>query len=167
MATARFYPPPTAPERELLVAFLAFQRATFRMKCDDLTAEQMRMRAVPPSTMSLLGLVRHLSEVERNWLRRGIAGEDAPPIYFSQDTPDGDFDNIDHAAPDEAFATWQRECDAADAIIAAHSLDDVDVRPEEEGDSLRWVLVHLIEEYARHNGHADLLRERIDGTTGE
>jgi hypothetical protein len=167
MPTERIFPPPTAPEREMLLAFLAFQRATFRMKCEDLTAEQLRMRAVPPSTMSLLGLVRHLSEVERNWLRRGIAGEDAPSIYYSEESPDGDFDDIGDAAPDDAFATWQRECDAADAIIAAHSLDDVDLRPEEEGDSLRWILVHLIEEYARHNGHADLLRERIDGATGE
>lgn len=167
MPTERVFPPPTAAEKEMLVAFLAFQRATFRMKCDDLTAEQLRLRAVPPSTMSLLGLARHLAEVERNWLRRGIAGEDAPPIYFSAATLDGDFDDIDAADPDAAFATWQRECDAADAIIAAHSLDDVDLRPEEEGDSLRWILVHLIEEYARHNGHADLLRERIDGVTGE
>jgi hypothetical protein len=167
MPSERIFPPPTAAERELLVAFLAFERATFRMKCDDLTAEQLRMRSVPSSTMSLLGLVRHLAEVERNWLRRGIAGEDAPPIYFSEHTPDGDFDDIDTPDPDEAFATWQRECDAGDAIIAAHSLDDVDVRAEEEGDSLRWILVHMIEEYARHNGHADLLRERIDGVTGE
>jgi uncharacterized damage-inducible protein DinB len=116
--------------------------------------------------MSLLGLVRHLAEVERNWFRRGIAGEDAPPIYYSEEDPDGEF-SVDGADPDEAFLTWQRECDAADAIAAAHSLDDIDTRPGEEGDSLRWILVHMVEEYSRHNGHADLLRERIDGATGE
>ena len=95
-----------------------------------------------------------------------IAGEDAPPIYYSDEDRDGDF-AVDGADPEEAFATWQRECGAADAIAAAHSLDDVDTRPGEEGDSLRWILVHMIEEYSRHNGHADLLRERIDGATGE
>jgi uncharacterized damage-inducible protein DinB len=166
MTTERPYPPPAAPERETLVAFLAFQRATLRMKCDGLTPEQLRLRSVPPSTMSLLGLVRHLAEVERNWFRRAIAGEDAPPIYYSEADPDGDF-AVDGADPGEAFVTWQRECDAADAIAAAHSLDDFDTRPGEEGDSLRWILVHMIEEYSRHNGHADLLRERIDGVTGE
>ena len=166
MSDERPYPPPAASERETLVAFLAFQRATLRMKCEGLTPEQLRMRSVPPSTMSLLGLVRHLAEVERSWFRRGIAGEDAPPIYYSDDDPDGDF-AVDDADPDEAFATWQRECDAADAIAAVHSLDDVDMRPDREGDSMRWILVHMIEEYSRHNGHADLLRERIDGVTGE
>ena len=166
MSTERPYPPPAASERETLMAFLAFHRATLRMKCDGLTPEQLRMRSVPPSTMSLLGLVRHLAEVERNWFRRAIAGEDAPPIYYSDEDPDGDF-AVDGADPEEAFATWQRECAAADAIAAAHSLDDVDTRPGEEGDSLRWILVHMIEEYSRHNGHADLLRERIDGVTGE
>ncbi len=167
MPTERTFPPPIASEREMLVAFLDFHRATFRMKCDGLSAEQLRLRSVPPSRMSLLGLARHLSEVERNWLRRGIAGEDAPSIYYSDEHPDGDFEDIETASPEEVFATWRRECDAADAIIAAHSLDDIDVRPDEEGDSLRWILVHLVEEYARHNGHADLLRERIDGETGE
>ncbi|HMK11995.1 MAG TPA: DinB family protein [Acidimicrobiales bacterium] len=159
-------PPPRASERETLVAFLAFHRATLEMKCDGLTPDQLRKRGVAPSPMSLIGLVRHLAEVERGWFRRGIAGEDAPPIYYSDAAPDGDFD-VDDADVEEAFATWRHECEIADTIIAEHSLDDIDTRPDREGDSLRWILVHMVEEYARHNGHADLLRERIDGATGE
>src|SRR5262245_55798918 len=166
MPIERPFPPPAGSERETLMGFLAFHRATLRMKCDGLTPDQLRTRSVPPSPMSLLGLVRHLAEVERSWLRRGIAGEDASPIYYSDEDPDGDF-AVDGADVDEAFATWQRECDAADVIAAAHSLDDIDTRTDHEGDSLRWILVHLVEEYARHNGHADLLRECIDGATGE
>ena len=166
MPDSRPYPPPRAAEREMLVAFLRFERATLEMKCEGLEPEQLRMRSVPPSSMSLIGLVRHLAEVERGWFRRGIAGEEAPPIYYSDAAPDGDFD-VDTADVEEAFATWKHECEAADVIIAEHSLDDLDTRPDREGDSLRWILVHMIEEYARHNGHADLMRERIDGATGE
>ncbi len=168
MPIERTEPPPAAPEREMLVAWLAYHRDTLRWKCDGLAPDQLRMRSVSPSTMSLIGLVRHMAEVERNWFRRGIAGEDAPPMYYSRETdPDGDFDNVDTADVDEAFSTWKRECEAADAIIAAHSMDDADTRPGEWGVTLRWILVHMIEEYARHNGHADLLRERIDGATGD
>ncbi len=117
----------------------------------------------------LLGLVRHMAEVERGWFRRTLAGEDAPPLYYPDVDPDGDFDNVDGATQadvDEAFATWRAEVQRGKEIMATKSLDDTFVRRGKEF-SLRWVLEHLVEEYARHNGHADLLRERIDGETGE
>ena len=110
-----------------------------------------------------------MAEVERNWFRRALANESAPPHYYSDDDPDGDFDSVDTADVEEAFATWRAECAHARAVIASFSdLDELgrnETRPARP--SVRWVLVHLIEEYARHNGHADLLREAIDGVVGE
>ena len=99
--------------------------------------------------------------------QRGIAAEDAPPLYYSDADPDGDFDHVDTADVDEAFRTWNDQCRAADAIIAAHSLDDIDSREDRGGVTLRWILIHMIEEYARHNGHADLIRECLDGAKGD
>jgi uncharacterized damage-inducible protein DinB len=167
MTTQRTYPPYSADERAMLDAWLDYHRATLAVKCDGLNDAQLRERAVPPSSLSLLGLVRHMAEVERAWFRRCLGGEDAPGIYYSDDDPDGDFDNVDTADVAEAFATWQAECEhARRAVAAAPSLEATGQR-RGEAVSLRWVLVHMIEEYARHNGHADLLRERIDGTVGE
>jgi Protein of unknown function (DUF664) len=165
----RSAPPRSAPERVMLEAWLDYHRITLEIKCSGLSPEQLRMRAVPPSSLSLLGLVRHIAEVERNWFRRALANEDAPPYYYSDDDPDGDFDNVDTADVAEAFATWREECGHARAVVASFSnLDELgrnETRPARP--SVRWVLVHMIEEYARHNGHADLLREAIDGTVGE
>jgi uncharacterized damage-inducible protein DinB len=162
----RIDPPYEAGERAMLDAWLDFHRATLAMKCDGLSDAQLRERAVPPSTLSLLGLVRHLADVERNWFRRGLAGEDAPPLFWSDDDPDGDFDNVGTADVAEGFAAWRSECERAkQAAAAAPSLEATGLR-RGEPVSLRWILVHMIEEYARHNGHADLLRERIDGTVG-
>jgi hypothetical protein len=110
-----------------------------------------------------------MAEVERSWFRRTLAGQDAPPFYYSDADPDGDFDNVDDADPEEAFARWRAECDHARELAArADSLDTLAARTR-SGDqiSLRWIMVHMIEEYARHNGHADFLRERIDGTVGD
>jgi hypothetical protein len=153
----------------MLLAWLEYHRATLEMKCAGVPAERLAERAVPPSSLSLLGLVRHMAEVERSWFRRRLAGEEAPPLYYSDSDPDGDFDHVEGADADEAFAAWRAECDHARALVAAAgSLDDVGRRPRNgEPVSLRWILVHMIEEYARHNGHADLLRERIDGAVGE
>jgi len=149
----------------MLAAWLDYHRATLARKCDGLDAEALRRMAVPPSTLSLLGLVRHMSEVERGWFRCSIAGEDAPPMYYSKSNPDGDFDDVDTADVDEAFATWRSECEHSRAITQVHGLDDVG--SDDRKVSLRWLLVHMIEEYARHNGHADLLRQVIDGAVGE
>jgi len=153
-------------EREMLEAWLDFHRATLRWKCDGLDAGQLTERSVPPSTMSLLGLVRHMAEVERNWFRRVLAGEDVPHIYCRDEHPDGDFDLVSEADPTVDLATWAGEIEAARDRSATRSLDDTGLR-RGEPCSLRWIYVHMIEEYARHNGHADLLRERIDGATGD
>jgi uncharacterized damage-inducible protein DinB len=117
--------------------------------------------------LSLLGLVRHMADVERGWFRRVLGGEEAPPLFWSEDDPDGDFDNVDEADAAEAFEQWRAECEHARQLVAAVPSLEVTGLRRGEPVSLRWILVHMIEEYARHNGHADLLRERIDGAVGE
>ncbi len=162
-------PPYQADERPMLESWLDYHRATLANKCAGLPDERLVERSVPPSGLSLLGLVRHMAEVERGWFRNVLADEGAPPLYYSDAAPDGDFDNVAGADVAEAFSTWQAECDHAREIArAVASLDDIGRRQRHGQDvSLRWVLVHMIEEYARHNGHADLIRERIDGAVGE
>jgi uncharacterized damage-inducible protein DinB len=171
MTVNRVDAPVQAGEREMLTAWLDYQRATLAMKCDGLAAAQLRRREVPPSSLSLLGLVRHMAEVERAWFRRRLAGEDARFLYVSERNWNAEFDDVDTADADEAFRTWEAECEAARKLTdAAGSLDDLAKSPTGEREnfvSLRWILVHMIEEYARHNGHADLIRERIDGATGD
>ena len=164
-------PPTTGPERDTLTGFLGWHRGTLELKCSGLDAEALARQSVEPSSLSLLGLVRHMTEVERGWFRRLMAGQDAPPRYYSPEDPDGDFDNVrpDPAMVAEAWQAWREEIAFADQFVAAApSLDLIGKREDKwRGPmSLRWVLNHMIEEYARHNGHADLLRERIDGTTG-
>jgi len=152
----------------MLGAWLDYHRATLAVKCEGLTDDQLRAQAVPPSSLSLLGLVRHMGEVERSWFRRVLSGEQAPPRYYSDENPDGDFDDVADAGVAEAFGYWRDECaHARERVAAAPSLDVTGTGRQGEGYSLRWIMVHMIEEYARHNGHADLLRERIDGTVGD
>jgi uncharacterized damage-inducible protein DinB len=165
--TERIGPPLTSGERETLRAFLDFHRATLAMKCDDLSDEDLRRRSMPPSTLTLLGLVRHLAEVERTWFRRVINGEDIPLLW----SPEGDYQAAYDPAGStraEAFAAWRNEVEHARRIEReAESLDVTAYNPRWEEDvSLRLVMLHLIHEYARHNGHADFLREGIDGTVG-
>ncbi|MCU7820614.1 DinB family protein [Kitasatospora sp. DSM 101779] len=164
----RFAGPATGDERRLLTDMLAAQRHTLEIKCGGLSAE-LAHRSAAPSTLSLLGLVRHLAEVERRWFRRVLAGQDAPPLFVSEDDPDGDFDGAT-AAPEVVAASWRawREEVAFAERFAAEAPDlDLEGPDAWRGPvSLRWVLLHMIEEYARHNGHADLLRERIDGAVG-
>ena len=168
MTTERVDVPRVADEREMLTAWLDFHRATLEIKCEGLTDEQLRRRSVEPSTLSLLGLVRHMAEVERGWFRINFAGEDVPYIWVTDEDPDAEFDRVDGADVQEAFDTWRDEITRARAVVAAAALDDTFVHPRRQMPvSMRWVLVHMIEEYARHNGHADLLRERIDGTRGD
>lgn len=162
--------PPMPDERSTLLTYLRDQRLTLQIKCTDLDAEDMAARSVPPSTLSLLGLVRHLADVERGWMRRFMAGLDAPPLFYGPDDRDGEFDNVtaDPALVDGAWAAWHEECAFTDGFVAtAPSLDVPGVDPTSMHPTLRQVLVHLIEEYARHNGHADLLREQIDGRIGQ
>ncbi len=160
---ARTDPPYEGDERALLDAWLEYHRATLALKCEGLTHDQLRLRSVPPSALSLLGLVRHMAEVENNWFRFWLAG-DGPTVRWEGDE---DF-AVDGADVDEAFEYWRAECANAREVVARFdSLDDVGAgQTRGAGISLRWTLVHMIEEYARHNGHADLLREAIDGTTG-
>jgi uncharacterized damage-inducible protein DinB len=156
-------------ERTTLLDYLSFQRLTLEVKCRDLDAEQLARRSVPPSTMSLLGLVRHMAEVERGWFRRTLAGEDAPPIYRTDDDDDAEFNGAD-ADPqlvEEAWGTLHEEQAFADRFIEEHQDLGLVVARGDKGVSFREILVHMIEEYARHNGHADLLRECIDGRVGQ
>ncbi|MFD0274871.1 DinB family protein [Kitasatospora sp. NPDC127111] len=156
----------TADERATLASFLDFQRDTLAMKCAGLTTEQLRERVLEPSALSLLGLVRHLAEIERGWFRNTFGREAAPGIWRHPDGGFAEFD-VDDADPGEAFAVWRGECDRARELVAAAESLDVLGHHGEEAFSLRWILTHMIEEYARHNGHADLLREHLDGATGE
>ena len=168
MTVERIDPPLMAQERGMLDAWLDYHRATLAVKCEGLTDDQLRAQAVPPSSLSLLGLVRHMGEVERSWFRRVLGDEQAPPRYYSDENPDGDFDDVAGAGVAEAFGYWRDECaHARERVAAAPSLDVTGTGRRGERYSLRWIMVHMIEEYARHNGHADLLRERIDGAVGD
>ncbi|MEV4145466.1 DinB family protein [Amycolatopsis sp. NPDC049691] len=167
MTTERPEPPLTGGEREMLRTFLDFHRATLAMKCDGLSDEDLRRASSPPSTLSLLGLVRHMAEVERTWFRRVINAEDIPLRW----SPEGDYQAAYDASTStraEAFEAWQAEVEQSRKIEeAAESLDVTGHQPRWGEDvSLRLVMLHMIHEYARHNGHADFLREAIDGVTG-
>jgi len=169
MLPERTDPPLTGSERELLTTFLDFHRATLATKCHGLTGDQLRQIADPPSALSLLGLLRHLGEVERHWFRRVLTSDPAVPFLWS---PTGDFEaafrEAASADPTAALDAWQAECQSSrDLTAAATSLDVTGRNSQGEEFSLRWILIHMIEEYARHNGHADLLREHRDGATGE
>jgi uncharacterized damage-inducible protein DinB len=161
--------PRLGDERTTLNEFLRCQRLTLQLKCDGLDAGQLARRAVEPSTMSLLGLVRHMAEVERGWFRRRFAGLDIPKRYQTEADPDADFNGAvaDPAVAEEAWAAWREENAFAEQFTRDHDLGFAGRDSEGEPISLRELLVHMIEEYARHNGHADLLRERIDGRVGQ
>lgn len=156
-------------ERATLVEFLRWQRLTLRLKSEGLDEAQLARRAVEPSTMSLLGLIRHMAEVERVWFRRRFAGQDAPKRYQSDTEPDGDFDGAvaDQAVVEDAWASWREEVAFAEQLVRDTDLGFVGHDGADNPISLRELLAHMIEEYARHNGHADLLRERIDGRIGQ
>jgi len=156
--------PHTGDERPVLEGYLAWHRALLRHKCAGLTGAQLATRSVPPSNLSLQGLIRHLAKVERKWFRERIGGELLEPMYDSALGEDADFEDLD---PSRAQAEYERlldECRLADAALAAASYDDT-VTAAVGVMSVRSVVVHMIEEYAQHNGHADLLRERVDGAT--
>jgi len=167
VTTERIGPPLRAGERETLRAFLDYHRATLAMKCDGLSDDDLRRPSMPPSTLTLLSLVRHMAEVERTWFRRVINAEDVPLRW----SDDGDFQAAYDASAStrsEAFEAWQAEVEHSRRIEReAESLDVIGYQASWGEDvSLRLVMLHLIHEYARHNGHADFLREAIDGTVG-
>ena len=157
-------------ERATLLEYLRAYRLTLEMKCAGLDAAQLARRSVPPSTMSLLGLVRHMADVERNWFRRVMARADAPPLYWSEDVADADWLGAvaDPAVVEDAWRAWRGEVAFAEKFVAdSPDLGIKGVNQDGTSVALREVLVHMIEEYARHCGHADLLRERIDGRVGQ
>jgi uncharacterized damage-inducible protein DinB len=156
-------------EHETLIDYVRAYRLTLRFKCADLDARQMATRSVPPSNLSLLGLVRHMADVERSWFRRVMAGEDAPRRFSSPDDPQAVWNGAvgDPIVVAQAWAAWEEEVDFAERYVAETS-DLATVGHQSDGHTirLREVLVHMIEEYARHCGHADLIRERVDGRVG-
>jgi uncharacterized damage-inducible protein DinB len=160
-------PPAKAPaddERSVLLGYLAWFRTVLARKLDGVPDDQARAALIPPSRLTLLGIVRHMTDVERWWFRRVLLAEDVPALFDEDEewvVPDG-------AAVSTALAAYWAEIAAVDARLAAASLDDVSLGgPEGQRHALRRTIVHMIEEYARHCGHADLLREQIDGTTGD
>jgi uncharacterized damage-inducible protein DinB len=155
--------PHTGPERAILQGLLDWHRQTLLSKCTGLTAEQLKTASAPPSNLTLLGLVRHLALVEQSWVARATGTEERW-VYGSDDNPDGDFDDVAGADAEADFRTYAAETADADRKLADLALDDEFTARGTK--SVRWVYLHLIEEYARHNGHADLLRECLDGTTG-
>jgi hypothetical protein len=159
--------PRVADERTMLEAWLDLHRQTLLMKCTGLGAEQLKRRSASPSTLTLLGLVRHMAEVEREWFRIGFAGQNLHALYSTEAWPTADFDDLESADPATDFATFAEEVRLVRAVTVGRTLDDTFMHPQRGvAINLRWVYVHMLEEYARHNGHADLLRERLDGMTG-
>ena len=165
----RDFPDVRNPERAALADWLRFHRETLLMKCAGLTAEQLALKSTEPSRLTLLGLVRHMAENERWWFQIRAAGLDREPIYPDvTDDFDPAFDDLAHADAESDFAMFRAECSASDAAVASLTLDDTIVLPKSgRSMDLRWIYLHMIEEYARHNGHADMIRERIDGVTGD
>lgn len=159
-------PPFVLPEREMLEAWLEFHRATLLLKCEGLDDDERKARPVKTSKLSLHGLVRHMAEVERNWFRRVLLrAPDTPPIWYDPAVEDSELVPLDDATWQSDLEVWKAECEHSREAAAGHSLDDTGLR-RGRACSLRWIYVHMIEEYARHNGHADLIRELLDGAVG-
>jgi uncharacterized damage-inducible protein DinB len=159
-------PPFTGPEREMLEAFLDFHRETLLEKCLDLSGQDLAARPVSTSLLSLQGLVRHMAKVERWWFRMYMCGMPLPPLHASKDHPDLDFEDVDPARWQEDLEVYRGEIAAATDAVLVFGLDDLSRREGREPVTLRWIYLHMIAEYARHNGHADLIRESVDGRTG-
>ena len=150
----------------MLEGVLDWHRSSLLHRCSGLTGEQLARRAVPPSRLSLLGLVRHLAGVERVYFRRRFRGEDVGPLYWRPGQPDAAFEEVDPDRAEADIATLAHEWELCRQAVEGASLDDTFMSERWGEMSLRWIYLHLIGEYAQHNGHADLLRERIDGRTG-
>jgi uncharacterized damage-inducible protein DinB len=153
-------------ERQMLTGWLEFHRTTLLLKCEGLDDADRKRRPVPTSALSLHGLVRHMAEVERNWFRRVLLrAPDTPAIWYDPKIEDSELVPLDDASWEADLAAWQDECEASRGAAAGRGLDDTGLR-HGTPCSLRWIYTHMIEEYARHNGHADLIRELIDGAVG-
>ena len=166
----RHPPDRLAPERPAMEELLDWQRETLLGKCAGLNAEQLVRPAVPPSNLTLLGLVRHLTEVERWWFRRHVAGEDVPEVYCTDDWMEADFEDLHADRAQSELAAYLVEVERCRAAAATRGLDEVVPsrgHHPEQSRNVRWIYLHMIDEYGRHNGHADLLREAIDGSKGQ
>ena len=161
----RARPSTASDERASLESWLEFHRATLLMKCAGLEPEQLATRSCPPSSLSLLGLVRHMTEMEP-WFH-DFDREPEGEWYSTDEDPEGCFDSVDPVHADEDLAAYHASVDRARRAVEGRELDEVSPAPGDGPVDLRWIFQHMIEEYARHNGHADLLRERIDGATGD
>ena len=152
----------------MLESWLDFHRVTLQLKCEGLSDEDRKRRPVETSLMSLHGLIRHMAEVERGWFQRSLARRHKEVMlqFSTKEMPEADFELVADADWEADLKTWQDECDASRATAADYQLDDLGVTRWGEV-SLRWIYVHMIEEYARHNGHADLIREMLDGAVGD
>ncbi len=157
----------TGAERPMLTAWLEYQRTTLLWKCELLEGAALVRRGVAPSSLSLLGLVRHMAYVEWHWFVHVFAGKPSAPPFSLADDPDADFNDLDPSAAMADIDLFLRQCDESRAIVAAAGGLDAEAASADRPISLRWIMIHMIEEYARHNGHADLLREQIDGSVGE
>ena len=169
MEINRIETPIEGTNEEMLLSFIDFHRATLVNKCSGLTTDQAKLRSVPPSSMSLLGIVRHMADVEKMWFIGRFRGEEPSALFRSAEDPDGAFNDLSGPDLEESLAIFLLACERSREIVAGtSSFDQIAVGPRRGNQyvSMRWILFHLIEEYARHNGHADLLREVIDGTTG-
>lgn len=157
--------PEAGDERTLMLGWLDFHRDVLRAKCEGLAPEQLLQASAPPSVLTLLGLVRHLTEMEAHYLVGGLSGVAPGPFYSTDEDPEGDFEGLDPSMVDESFARWYEVRSAADALLA--DVPDLGARTASGRRTVRWCVAKVVQEYARHNGHADLVRERIDGAVGE
>ena len=166
-AVTRPEPPLVGDDRAMLPAWLDYQRATLLWKCELLDGDALVRRSVPPSPISLLGIVRHMTLVEWGWFERRFAGSDVPPPISMEHDHDVDWNDLDPARAMEDIERFQRQCEVSREIVAGASSFDEVAANARDTILLRWIMVHMVEEYARHNGHADFLRELIDGAVGE
>jgi hypothetical protein len=159
-------PQPNADdEAGVLLGWLNFHRDALAAKCEGMTAEQMVTASAPPSSLTLIGLVRHLTEMERHYIVRAFSGADIGLNYVTDEDEEADIENLDVSMVDDSMRRWHEERAAADTLIAANS--DLSATAATGWGSIRALLVKVLQEYARHNGHADIIRERIDGARGE
>ena len=158
---------PVGDEQTSLAGMLEHQRLTLRSKCGGLTAEQLCRQPIPGSTLSLLGIVRHLIDAEAVWWRERFAGEEIEFLYFTEEFPEADFEDLVPERAEADFAAYDAELARIRETLANRTLDEEFTRASGQTVNVRWLYLHMIAEYARHNGHADLIREQIDGRTGD
>jgi hypothetical protein len=164
----RIEPAVTGSEPDVLLSMVEYYRGTTLMKCQGLSDEVLARRAVPASTLSPLGILRHLTLVERYWFEQVFLGRDLEPLYLREDAEDADFNDLASSPVRDVVARYLQQCDTSRTVAREHGLDEVAARQRKGAEvNLRYIAVHMVDEYGRHCGHLDLLRESIDGATGE